>query len=124
MDVIDAAFEIVIIPDHMLPKSRLPDSAFAFAILRQSRFDLTAAAPDQAAAVRSLEAALRHWRDYARVYSAQYKQPVLYNRVGVVDIPALIANVDADVEMARSWKPKTIDESKLAPRRSDRPFSK
>ncbi len=87
-------------------------------------FDLTAAAPDQAAAVRSLEAALRHWRDYARVYSAQYKQPVLYNRVGVVDIPALIANVDADVEMARSWKPKTIDESKLAPRRSDRPFSK
>jgi hypothetical protein len=87
-------------------------------------FDLAGKPSEQAAAVKSLEAAAQHWREYARVYAARYKQPVLYNRVGVVDIPAFIANTDADVEIARQWKPKTIDDSKVVKPRDDRPFEK
>jgi len=87
-------------------------------------FDLDGAPANRDEAVKNLEAAARHWRQYARVYSSRYKQPVLYNRVGVVDIPAFIANTDADVEMARAWKPKTIDDATVARPRDDRPFSR
>ena len=41
------------------------------------------------AAVAHLHQAFLHWKLYSRAYTAQYKQPVLYNRVGWVDIPAL-----------------------------------
>ncbi len=77
-------------------------------------FDSTKDTKHQAASVQHLEAALGHWRDYAKVYSAQYKQPLLYNRIGEVDIPKLVDKVSADVEIARNWKTGTIGP---APRR-------
>jgi hypothetical protein len=76
-------------------------------------FDKTGDLAQQAAAVESLEAALGHWKDYASAYTRQYVQPVLYNRAGVVDIPNQTADAAADVQMARHWKPGTIDETKV-----------
>ena len=38
---------------------------------------------------------------------------MLYNRAGVVDIPKQTEDVAADVQMARDWKPGTIDEAKI-----------
>ncbi len=76
-------------------------------------FDKTGDATQQAAAVQQLETALNHWKKYAAAYTRQYVQPVRYNRVGTVDIPALIEKAAADVQMARAWKPGTIDESRI-----------
>ncbi len=87
-------------------------------------YDLNSVEAERQSAIDSLESAASHWREYSRVYSARYKQPVLYNRVGVVDIPALIANVDGDVEIARGWKPHTIDDANVVKPRDDRPFEK
>jgi hypothetical protein len=56
---------------------------------------------------------LSHWKKYAAAYTRQYVQPIRYNRVGLVDIPALIEKAAADVQMARDWKPGTIDESQI-----------
>ena len=63
--------------------------------------------------MQHLESALGHWRNYAAAYTRQYVQPVFYDRVGLVDIPRQIANVVADVQMARDWKAGTIDEAKI-----------
>ncbi len=71
-------------------------------------FDANSAPEHQAAAIRHLEAALGHWRGYAAVYTKQYTQPLLYNRVGVVDIPKLAEKAAADIELARNWKPGSI----------------
>ena len=60
-----------------------------------------------------LEAALSHWKNYSTAYTRQYVQPVLYNRVGFVDIPKLTEKVADDVQMARDWKPGTIDEAAI-----------
>ncbi len=76
-------------------------------------FDRNSAAAQQASAVRHLEAALGHWKNYAAAYTRQYVQPVLYNRTGWVDLPRQTENVAADVQMARDWKPGTIDEAKI-----------
>jgi len=76
-------------------------------------FDKSGDAQQQASAVQHLEAALSHWKNYAAAYTRQYVQPVLYNRVGWVDIPRQTENVAADVQMARGWKPGTIDEAKI-----------
>ena len=76
-------------------------------------YDRTGDPVQQAAAVTQLEAALQHWRNYATAYTRQYVQPVLYNRVGVVDLPGQTAKVAADLQMARTWKPGTIDETKI-----------
>jgi hypothetical protein len=76
-------------------------------------FDKTGDITQQTAAVQSLEAALGHWKDYSSAYTRQYVQPVLYNRTGVVDIPGQTANVAADVQLARDWKPGTIDETRI-----------
>ncbi len=76
-------------------------------------FDKTGEARRQAAAVRHLEAALAHWKDYSAAYTRQYVQPVLHNRAGVVDIPKQTADVAADVQIARDWKPGSIDETKI-----------
>ena len=73
-------------------------------------FDKTIDARQQASAVQHLESALRCWNDYAAAYTRQYVQPVLYNRTGVVDIPRQTENVAADVQLARDWKPCTIEE--------------
>jgi hypothetical protein len=71
-------------------------------------FDDTSKPENQAAAVKHLEAALGYWRDYAAGYTRQYQQPLLYSRVGVVDIPKLTDNVAADIQMARDWKPGSL----------------
>jgi len=74
-------------------------------------FAANAGAEHQAAAVKHLETALGQWRDYAAVYTRQYRQPLLYNRVGIVDIPRLTEQAAADIELARHWKPGVIDKS-------------
>ena len=74
-------------------------------------FDADSKAEHQAAAIKHLEAALDHWRDYAAAYTKQYRQPLLYNRVGIVDIPKLAEKAAADIEIARTWKPGSISES-------------
>lgn len=84
-------------------------------------FDATGQASQREEAVRHLEAAAGHWRQYAAAYTRQYHQPLLYNRVGWVDIPGLVARVDDDVAIARHWKPGTLPAE--GPRRgSDVPF--
>jgi hypothetical protein len=80
-------------------------------------FDKTGDAKQQASAVQHLEAALNHWKNYSAAYTRQYVQPVLYNRAGWVDIPKQTQDVAADVQMARDWKPGTINETKI--KRSD-----
>lgn len=64
------------------------------------------------------------WRDYAKTYAEHYKQPILYNRVGWVDIPALTAKVRADLQMAMDWKPGTIQPDKIKQPGADQPFRK
>jgi hypothetical protein len=76
-------------------------------------FDKSGDPAQQAAAVQHLEAALDHWKNYSAAYTRQYIQPVLYNRAGVVDIPRQTTNVAADAQMARDWKPGTIDEARI-----------
>lgn len=84
-------------------------------------FDSTADPAQQKSAVARLEAAVGHWTRYARVYSAQYK-PQLLNRVGYIDIPALLSSVKADVEIARKWAPGTIKDTSGKFQGADRPF--
>lgn len=76
-------------------------------------FDKTGDAEQQASAVRHLEAALSHWESYSAAYTRQYVQPVLYNRVGWVDIPKLTEKVADDVQTARTWRPGGIDEAAI-----------
>lgn len=85
-------------------------------------FDKSGEAAHQQEAIRLLEEAARHWRHYAEVYSRQYVQPVLYNRVGFVDLPGFQGYVDADVAIARGWKPGSVDSDVTNTRRGDRPF--
>ena len=87
-------------------------------------FDKTGDAKQQASAVQHLEAALNHWKNYATAYTRQYVQPVLYNRAGVVDIPKQTQDVAADVQMARDWKPATLDEAKIKRSGTEAGFSK
>ena len=68
-------------------------------------FEKTGEPEEQASAVRHLEAALQHWKEYATVASSQY-QPQLLTRIGYVDLNALTASVQNDVSIAREWKPK------------------
>jgi hypothetical protein len=68
-------------------------------------FDATTNQTHQTAAVKHLEEALNFWRDYSTAYTKQYKQPLLYNRVGIVDIPKFADKAAADIELARQWKP-------------------
>jgi hypothetical protein len=71
-------------------------------------FDANCKPEHQQTAIRKLEEALGHWRAYAAAYAKQYQQPLLYNRVGWVDIPALGEKVAADIELARAWKPGSL----------------
>ena len=82
-------------------------------------FDQFGDEADRKKAISYLEEAKKHWTLYANVYSSLYK-PALYNRVGYVDIPELIKKVEADIKMAREWKPGTIKyETKVT---TERPF--
>jgi hypothetical protein len=71
-------------------------------------FDATTNPEHRGAAIGHLHNALDHWREYAAAYTKQYRQPLLYNRVGVVDIPKLADKVAEDIEIARIWKPGSI----------------
>ncbi|MBI5387260.1 MAG: carbohydrate-binding family 6 protein [Verrucomicrobia bacterium] len=81
-------------------------------------FDATAQPEHREAAVKHLEAALGHWRAYATAYTRQYKQPLLYNRVGWVDIPKLAGKVADDIQAARDWKPGSVKPRPAATRKS------
>jgi hypothetical protein len=89
------------------------------AACRLAQFDQFGKEPDRQQAITYLEEAKSHWAKYAKVYDSQYK-PALYNRVGFVNIPALLTKVEADIALAREWKPGTIKyQSKYT---TERPF--
>ncbi|MCX7011292.1 MAG: hypothetical protein NTW86_01770 [Candidatus Sumerlaeota bacterium] len=71
-------------------------------------YDATAETGRQEAAIGHLQEALSHWKRYAESYTRQYGQPLLYNRVGWVDIPKLAGNVAADIQIARDWQPESV----------------
>jgi hypothetical protein len=56
-----------------------------------------------------LEEALNHWRAYAAAASGQY-QPQRLNRIGHVDLNAVTAYVEQDVNLAKEWQPGTLAE--------------
>ena len=66
---------------------------------------------DQSDAIQHLTNAKSYWARYAAIYEMQYK-PALFNRVGFVNIPALIEKVEQDIKIAGSWQPGTIKEYK------------
>ena len=84
-------------------------------------YDKTSQTEHREAAIKQLEEALKQWRNYAGIYAQQYK-PQLLNRVGFVDIPGFIANVERDIEIARNWKPGTIKDEALQKTSADNPF--
>lgn len=86
-------------------------------------FDKTSKAEQREAAVRHLQFAVDHWKRYASAYTLQYRQPLLYNRVGVVDLPAFVAKTEQDVAIARLWAPGTVPDQQPT-RPADRPFRK
>jgi hypothetical protein len=87
-------------------------------------FDKTGDVTQQASAVKHLEAALNHWKNYVAAYTRQYVQPVLFNRAGLVDLPKQTQDVAADVQMARDWKPGTIDEVQIKRSNTEAGFKK
>jgi hypothetical protein len=78
----------------------------------------------QQEAVKLLQQAVEVWREYARVYTSQYHQPVLYNRVGFVDLPGLTARAQDDVRLAQQWRPGTFPGNTKDPQGADVPFRK
>jgi hypothetical protein len=84
-------------------------------------FDASGDAAGRDRAVGYLRAALEDWKRYGAAYTLQYRQPLLYNRVGWIDIPALAAKAEKDIEIARAWVPGTIKEQRGA-RQADQPF--
>ena len=70
-------------------------------------FDASGDPFERDAALGHLGAALAHWKKYAAMRDAHYV-PVLYNRLGFVDVTALTENVAADLDLARTWKPGTL----------------
>ncbi len=75
-------------------------------------YDKTGDIAQRESAVKHLQNAFLHWKSYARAYTAQYRQPVLYNRVGWVDIPALSQKVEEDIAIARLWTPGTVPDQR------------
>jgi hypothetical protein len=68
-------------------------------------FDRTGEAQHQQSAVKHLQVAVGHWKEYATAASAQYR-PQLLTRIGQVDLNALAEKVRGDVEIADGWKPR------------------
>jgi hypothetical protein len=87
-------------------------------------FDKTGDVEQRAAAIAHLRRALSRWIAYSSAYTKQYKQPVLYNRVGWIDIPGLKARVEQDILIAQLWRPGTADEIEAKKRYGDSPFKK
>jgi hypothetical protein len=69
---------------------------------------------DKEDAIHHLTMAKTHWTRYAEMYDAKYK-PANYNRVGYVNIPALIEKTEKDIQMAKDWKVGAIKEYKTRP---------
>ena len=76
-------------------------------------FDDSGEARHREASVAHMESALEHWKAYAARRDARYV-PALYNRVGYVDLQALVARVAADVAIAREWAPGSLGEARDA----------
>jgi hypothetical protein len=72
-------------------------------------YDLNGDQFEHETAIRNLGDALTHWKQYAAIRDRHYV-PALYNRVGYVDVPALTAQVAADLDIARIWKPGTLKD--------------
>jgi hypothetical protein len=72
-------------------------------------FDLNGDTFEHEAALRHLGHALAHWKRYAALRDAHYV-PALYNRVGHVNVTALTQKVEADLDLARNWKPGTVKD--------------
>jgi hypothetical protein len=69
--------------------------------------DKTGQEDQRTAAVASLEEALNHWRSYAAAAGSQYL-PQRLNRIGLVDLNAVTAYVEQDMNRAREWQPGTL----------------
>jgi len=67
-------------------------------------FDSTHKESYRRSALLELKFATQYWNAYAKVYSSKNK-PVLYNRVGYVDVEKLKTNVLHDIDIVRDWKP-------------------
>jgi hypothetical protein len=84
-------------------------------------FDRTGQAAQQETGVKHLEAALAHWKRYAAVATHQYR-PQLLNRVGYTDLNELIANVAADITLAKQWQPGAVPDMNGKSGNVDTPF--
>ena len=71
-----------------------------------AEFNASADAAAQASALKHVENALAHWKQYAAIYDRQYT-PQLLNRVGTADIPALTNKAAEDLDIVRNLKPGT-----------------
>ena len=71
-----------------------------------AEFNASADAAAQASALKHVENALAHWKQYAAIYDRQYT-PQLLNRVGTADIPALTNKATEDLDIVRNLKPGT-----------------
>ncbi|MEP2777646.1 MAG: hypothetical protein ABJQ29_09050 [Luteolibacter sp.] len=87
-------------------------------------YDKTGEPDAKANAVTQLETALGEWKKYSEAYTRQYVQPVLYNRSGIVDIPAQTKDVEKDLASARNWIPGTIEEKKIQRAPTEKGFKK
>ena len=72
-------------------------------------FDVNGDKFEHEAALRHLGDALAHWKRYAALRDAHYV-PALYNRVGHVNVTALTEKVAADLDIARNWKPGSLED--------------
>jgi hypothetical protein len=66
-------------------------------------YNATGDSGQQQSSMKHLEAALQEWKQYAAIATAQYR-PQLLTRIGYVDLNALTAKVEQDIEIARNWK--------------------
>ena len=85
-------------------------------------YDKTGDRARQQSAERHLRRALEHWKNYARAYTSQYEQPRLYNRVGFVDIPGLVKEVEKDIWLAQTWVPGAVPDDAEKRRSRSRAF--
>ncbi len=77
-------------------------------------FDSSSDKIEYTAALRYLNDALIHWKQYASIRDANYV-PALYNRLGYVDITGITKQVAADIGIAKNWKPGSLkDDGKRA----------
>lgn len=68
--------------------------------------------------IAHLEKSAEYFDTYAEIIGANY-EPQRLARVGVVDMSAIAQEVHGDVEIARTWKPRTIRPSYRPPFKGD-----